>query len=164
MKRLDQKTVEYICRNLAERIRNDGAPSIIVSIRTGGDEIGRLLSEALDRSIVKIHIARPDRTDVYRRIARMNRLLAKVVYEALFLIDRPRMYDYPGISEGADVLIVDDAIHSGKTLRIARRWVDHFSPRRVRVATVADMRWWGRAEYSEYRSLVSFPWSKNRNE
>lgn len=162
MRRLDQVAVERICRSLADEIKKDGTPSVIVSIQTGGDEIGRLLSEMLGRTVVAIHIARPDRTDVYQRVARKSKLLAKIVYELLFLLDRPQMHVCPEISHGADVLIVDDAVQSGRTLRLARQWVERSSPRRVRVATVTDMRWWHRAEYAQYRSLVSFPWSKNR--
>lgn len=162
MRRLDQAAVERICRSLASQIKKDGNPSVIVSIRTGGDEIGRLLSKMLGRTVVEIHIARPDRTEVYQQIARKSKLLAKVVYELLFLIDRPQMHACPEISRGADVLIVDDAIQSGKTLRLAKQWVEQSSPRQVRVAAVTDMRWWHRAEYVQYRSPVSFPWSKNR--
>ncbi len=164
MKRLDHLKVAAVCRHLAGRIEKDGVPTIIVSIRTGGEEIGRLLSGMLGCEVVEMYIARPDRTGVYRKIARVSRILAKIVYELLFLVDRPRMREMPEIPLNADVLLVDDAIQSGKTICLARRWARRFSPKRIRVATITDMRWRNVSEYHRYRSLVSFPWSKNYQE
>lgn len=161
MKRLDRLKVAAACRYLSEQIKKDGIPTIIVSIRTGGEEIGRLLSGELGCDVIEVYIARPDRTGIYKRIARVNKILAKFVYELLFLIDRPRMHEMAEIPNGADVLLVDDAIQSGKTIRLARRWVRRSDPRRVRVAAITDMRWRNASEYHRYRSLISFPWSKN---
>jgi hypoxanthine phosphoribosyltransferase len=161
MRRLDRSKVAVACRRLTEQIEKDGAPSVIVSIRTGGEEIGQLLAGMLGCKVVEVHIARPDRTRIYKRIARVSKMLATIVYEFLFLIDRPCMIEMSQIPQGADVLIVDDAIQSGKTIRLARRWVKGFSPRRMRVAAITDMRWWNVSEYHIYRSLVSFPWSRN---
>lgn len=164
MKKLDYSMVVTKCRNLADRIEKDGIPTIIVVIRTGGDEVARLLAGMLKCEIVEIHIARPDRTAIYHRLAKVSRLWAMLVYEFLFLIDRPYMRQSPQLPLHADVLLVDDAIQSGKTICLARAWAKKFSPERVRVATITDMRWRRGGDYSECRSLVSFPWSKNNTE
>lgn len=147
---------------LWHKASQDYQPDAIVAILYGGEVVGETVYEASKIPLYKIIIKRPNRQKIYQRLARWSKFLAWFVYELLFLLDDPYVVEPISLPANKKLLVVDDAIHTGKTLRACRLALKRFRPKEVKVLTITDISGKHLADYSLYTETISFPWSLNR--
>ena len=114
----------WLTIRLADAIEGSGfKPDAIVAIARGGWIIGRLLSDFLDNpNVANVKI------EYYTEVAKTR--------------------DFPVITqpisinvEGKDVLLVDDVADSGRSLKVAKEYLNSLGAKEVRIATVYYKPW-----------------------
>lgn len=156
---LTEPQVKEDIETLWRDVRATYEPDALVTILHGGDFVGETIYELSGIPLYKILIQRPDRKKVYQKIARINKFLAWIVYEILFLIDMPKVSEPIIVPKSKKILLIEDGIHTGKTLRAAKIALKRFTPKEVRVLSLLDLHKPRLADFSLYHEKVSFPWS-----
>ncbi len=181
---LDEATFKQACRKLEDLVAQDFQPDLVVGIREGGLWVSRELFPSVSHVTVALH--RPT-TKQKRRLPR--RLLRSFPYAVL---DRMRIWEarwlhrkaplpYPegtwpeevptlpdaspaNESRCERILLVDDAVDSGRTLELIYRWLHAQRPDadiRSAVITVTTPKPILLPEYYLFYpdTLIRFPWS-----
>ena len=186
---VDQEHFEGLCRDLAERTR-DFRPDLVVGIATGGEVVARVMLPFLHEEVgmVSIRLQRPA-TEV-KQVLRVDRLLKRAPRRLVDLLRwveveyrelayrLSRRASGPSVTSPRDqvaldllhpvgevrrVLVVDDTVDSGRTLRLAQELVRAVNPlAEVRTAVLTST--WRRppvvADYCLFqRTLLRLPWS-----
>jgi hypoxanthine phosphoribosyltransferase len=153
--KLSWPDLQEIVTQVASEIRLGGVPQILIAISRGGLVPAVILSHLLDvRDVRVLTIIHTVDDQVYA---------AKT---ATAQVCRPETL---GVLDGADVLLVDDIVGSGKTLAAACTDVTAHGPGRIRSAalTANAARWPddrpGRPDHIGMlvRSWVVFPWERS---
>ena len=122
MKELD---AEALCRQLAEQIRPHVTPATaLVGIYTGGLWLAERLHKALG-------IAQP--------LGAIDVSFYRDDYGSKGLHARPQRTEIPFDVDGAHVILVDDVLFTGRTIRaVLNELFDYGRPARVRLAVLVD--------------------------
>jgi pyrimidine operon attenuation protein/uracil phosphoribosyltransferase len=116
---------EVLLAGLAEQIRRDASPSIaLVGIYTGGvwiaERLHRILGLSTPVGIIDVAFYRDD-------------------YKKTGLRPGVRPSDIPFKVEGADIVLVDDVLYTGRTIRAAMNEIfDYGRPTSIRLAALVD--------------------------
>ncbi len=161
MKILTYGQVEAAIVSSWDKIKEQYHPDCIVAISHGGDFVGEKYKSIAAIPLHKIIIQRPNRRPLYKRLLKVNKHLAWFVYELLFLIDKPRLVGAIKLPFYQNILIVEDGIHTGKTLAVCKKHVKQFNPKSIKVFSVMDISKRSLADFSVYKEKVQFPWSEN---
>lgn len=164
MKTISEKEIRVAVEESWKEISKNNVFDHIVAISHGGDSIGELFSKHSSLPLSKILIQRPDRRSIYRRLVKMNKYLAWVVYELLFLIDSPKVIGAMAIPNNKNIFLVDDGIHTGKTMRTCLNFINRFHPKSIYIFSYMDISKNKLANYSCSREKIIFPWSENYND
>lgn len=161
--------IDAHCATLSEMAR-DFAPEHIVSIRSGGWYIGKKVAENLGCPHLQITIRREVGSDF--DAAPKWRLIARLLLEDLRRIAMDPMV-LSGLSEqedatikGKKVLVIDDAVDTGKTLIVARRYFSDSQrkPGKLKTLTLVNMRGVQGIDYSLLKGMHCYPWSRISSE
>lgn len=134
---------------------------IILSIQNGGDFIGETISEITNKPLLKILIQRNDRKGIYKKIEKYNKFLAHIIYELFFIFDKPKVLSILNLPKNTKVLIVDDAIHTGKTIKVLENYLKKFNFENMDYFFFTKI---GKHKYnSVFNEKIIFPWSENYN-
>jgi pyrimidine operon attenuation protein / uracil phosphoribosyltransferase len=116
--------LERMAREIVER---DSAPVALVGIRQGGEPVAQQLARLLERGGAAPQLGMVDIT-LYRD-------------DAATALPSPRIgpSHVPFDMQGARVVLVDDVLYTGRTIRAALdALLDYGRPRRIELAVVAD--------------------------
>jgi len=137
-------------------------PDIVVCINRGGVLPGVEVARELQVPCSSLTVQRPFNTvEIYKR---MPKFIAEWYQVFLSLTMMPEVV--PGIHAsvmGKKLLMVDDAVHTGKTFRVATEYVSFLAPREVRTATLTYVRR-QHADFALKKGRYQFPWSRNSPE
>ena len=155
---LSWEKIDQIVSILAKRVESDGKPEVIIGIQRGGLIPGVILSHCLKvRYFLSFNINRTAYNGVNA--------------------EKISPYLGPNISfdivSDKDILLVDDIVGTGVTLRVVQDIINKYSPRRVRsLVCIVNRDNWDCANKSEVGTLISyigqevrgwvvFPWEVN---
>lgn len=138
------------------------SPDLIIAISQGANFIREKLSTITGIETISLAIGRPDRTNLWKKISKFNKKLASLMYEVCFLIDEPKILHKVAVPSSRKILIVDDGIHTGKTIKTCIQYLGGFSPVEIKVFSFMDLSKESISDYSICTEKVSFPWAKNR--
>jgi len=157
---LSWKEIDHIVSILAEKVQRDGNPEIIVGIQRGGLIPGVILSHSIGvRHFLPFNISRTtcDRVNAEKIAPRLGRSISSLKVVA-----------------AKDILIVDDVVGTGLTLRTVQHIMNMYSPLCVRsLVCVVNRDNWDSANEGEpatsisyigkeVRGWVMFPWEKDQ--
>ncbi len=183
---LDNEALVRACRQLVTKVCKSFDPDVIVGIATGGDRVGRLLFTYMQKAkpmlmYVEASASRPGTKSKKRALLS---LFPRVILDALRKFESWWLRLFPGTKErnfsmnppknvsellsshASRVLIVDDALDSGTTLRCAYDYIDKNFPGceiRTAVLTITNPSPDMEADYYLYNDcvLIRFPWSND---
>ena|SRR3990167_10026007 len=162
-RKVSQRQVSVYCNDLAQIIRQNYEPNLIVAIDTVGSIPAELIAQELDIPVVHLVVRR--NISIARRYALDPiplRWVMSIYHHFLFHTVKPVVSVDGGIDvSGKKVLIVDDTIHTGATVAISY----------LRQSNVLEIKTASLAYVSERKpdfSVLpsgnhSFPWSKDYN-
>jgi len=150
--------IDHIVSTLAEKVQSDGKPEIIIGLQRGGLIPGIILSHRLDvRCFISFNINRTihDGINAEKTTPRLGPNISFKLVEA------------------KDILVVDDVVGTGETLKIVKYMLNKFSPLRLRcLVCAANRKNWDLGNTEEPASLITyigmevhgwvvFPWEKD---
>ncbi|MDO8494889.1 MAG: bifunctional pyr operon transcriptional regulator/uracil phosphoribosyltransferase PyrR [Deltaproteobacteria bacterium] len=129
---LDEKQMDDLLRSIAKKIVGDGyGEAVLVGIQSRGVPLAHWLAKHVTQFAKKsppvgtldINLYRDDLSEVS---------------------DQPvvRKTDFPFTVQGADIILVDDVLYTGRTIRAALDCViDYGRPKRIQLAVLIDRGW-----------------------
>lgn len=149
-------------RELADLVKQDYSPDLVVAIATGGVLPAHEISNRLGVDYAELVIRRKiDLREIYEKIPRALSPFVKLYQGYLFMTINPSLINEGDfICEGLNVLLVDDTIHTGKTVHIARDNLIKRGAKQIRSAAINYVEG-HKPNYSVTRGRIKFPWSKN---
>ncbi len=158
---------EVLCEQLAERVR-ELRVDCVVSIESGGWFVGDQVARQLELPHLPITVRRfsNEERGVSECCSSVTRRFLAAVWHDLFRASRtPQVLQgIPGshskLIEGKRVLLVDDAIHSGKTVHTAREYLFKLGSVAVPVAALASVRGFQPSYLCMLEGHRCYPWSK----
>lgn len=179
------------CKELSNMIKKDYCPDLIIGVLTGGGFIGRQVYDYLKKqSSIEYTEIKIQRSGTQKKSRSVVKKLMKML--PYFILDRLRIIESDILEykakknnpkrEGSislnedvvsllrdgnkNVLLVDDAIDTGATLKLLKDYLITNYPKidvRVAVITVTMREPMIKADYCIYnnRTLVRFPWSND---
>lgn len=147
---------------LADLIKGDYSPDLVVAIATGGVLPAREISSRLNVNYAELVIRRNiDLRRLYRSVPKVLSPFVKLYQGYLFMTVNPSLIDAGDFTcDGMNVLIVDDTIHTGKTLDIAQDNLIGRGAKQIKSAAINYVNG-HMPDYFVARGKVKFPWSKN---
>jgi len=139
MKTISEKEVQDAVEHSWNELSKHYSPDEILAISKGGDTVGNIVASLSSLPVTKILIQRPDRKPLYRKLVRVNKNIAWLVYELMFLYDKPKIVQNINIPMNKNILIVDDGIHTGKTIHTCVKFLEKFKPKSVYVFSLMDI-------------------------
>lgn len=177
------------CNRLAESVIESGfRPTVVIGILTGGAVVSRIMAQRFRDAGIEFAYAetklqrnstvRKGRLGVRKYLRRMPRSLCNILRNVEMLLGEIAFYLKRGkslspavldeqvlsiLSDGAQVLVIDDAIDTGSTITAVKQGISERYPRsevRLAVLTVTHHRPLSWPDYHLYnRVLLRFPWS-----
>ncbi len=157
--------LERCCDKIAENVKTF-RPDYIVSIESGGWYIGHLLEKKLQLPHYSITVKRSiNLQKLYRIFPERLRIIPSIVQGLLFHCKDPMLQArLPTLTEsalkGKNVLLVDDAVHSGKTFFVAIEYLQSIGVGCIKTATVSNVFDNPVVDYYCYSGMYFFPWSR----
>lgn len=170
-----------VCRRLASMVSASGfEPEVVVGIRSGGVSVADALAEAFPGAKVDYAEASRPGTPMKKRLSWLLRIIPRSVADRLRMMESRRLSRRePGsrdarivfepsvslaLSGGCRVLVVDDAIDSGATMRAVCALIRSCYPSAVMrsaVVTVTTDRPVFTPDYAVFDdcTLIRFPWA-----
>jgi len=159
---LTLKEIEGLSTTLA-LMALDFRPDVVVSIKTGGWYVGEIVSHALNLQNHSITICRENDKDPHGKCSDFKKIIS--IIRRLFGKPSPLMVlkglDCEGsLLKNKKVLVVDDAVHSGKTLALAYEYLGSFEPSQLKSAVVGNVHSSNCVDYYIYDGVYCYPWSR----
>ena len=161
--RVSEHEVANLCNTLAQDIHQSYEPDLVIAIDTGGSVPGDLIAQAMGIPVMHLTIRRD--IDIARRYSLDPiplRWIMSLYHHYLFQTTMPTISVTSEIDvSGKKVLIVDDSVHTGKTIDVAIDYLKGLCISDVKIAalTYVSKR---RPDFSILRTgNYSFPWSKD---
>ena len=147
---------------LADLVRQNYSPDLIIGIAAGGVLPANEISKALNVDYGQLTIRRD--IDLYETYASAPKALlpfVKLYQGYLFMTTNPTLIEEGDfICENRNILLVDDTIHTGKTLQIAMNNLRQRGAGQIKTAAINYVD--GICpDYFAIRGRIKFPWSKN---
>jgi hypoxanthine phosphoribosyltransferase len=161
--------LESCCSEIADTVRTF-KPDYIVSIESGGWYVGHLLQAHLCVPHYTITIRRRiNLQNLYRPFPLQLRIIPSVWQGILFffkspVLQEPLLPPTETLLAGKRVLLVDDAVHSGKTLSVAIEYLRSIGAVHIKTAVISNVYGDPIANYYCYSGLYFFPWSRPSDE
>lgn len=160
-----QNTIEF-SRQLSEKIKLEYSPEIIIGIDNGGIlpciEIAKSLNLPYNIISIKRDI---DLSDLYNNSNKITYPLIKLYQGYLFLSTKPKLKKGLNINiENKNILLVDDTIHTGKTLELAKNYLQNFNLSELKIACINTIKSNNKIDFYLFKQRIRFPWSKNSKE
>ena len=140
MNKIDLKEAIHLSHQLATIIERDFIPDVIVTIKNGGVLPGIEISEKLGKPLLEIDIRRII-DDTFEKLYSdasedTRKIISKDFNEAWFATD-PKIVKTDRLDlKDKNILLVDDAVHTGKTLNVAKSYISTFKPSLEKTATL----------------------------
>ncbi|HEY0010808.1 MAG TPA: phosphoribosyltransferase [Candidatus Paceibacterota bacterium] len=161
--RVTESGVAECCRTLVGKVLEWDTPDLVIAIATGGTSPGNLMAEAMGIPVVHLHISRDIK--IKRRYSLDPiplRWILSAYHHFLFQTTMPKVLSDTEIDvSGKKVLIVDDSVHTGKTIDVAVRYVEGKHASEIKVATLARVSERCPDFFVLPPGNYSFPWSKD---
>ena len=162
-KRISQREVSDCCSDLAQIIRQNYKPNLVVAIDTGGSIPGDLIAQTLSIPIVHIVVRR--NINIVRRYSLDPiplRWIMSMYHHFLFQTVEPILSTNVNIDiSGKKVLIVDDIIHTGATVDVAVNYLKQARVLEIKTASFAYVSDRKPDFFVLPSGNYSFPWSKD---
>lgn len=140
MQQITVKKATGLSRDLAALVKNDFLPDIIVAIKEGGVLPGLEISKVFGKPLLTISIGRVSEREfdeAYERATEKEREeISKKFDEAWFRTDPKLFAGLTADVKGKNILLVDDAVHTGKTLDVARSYLATLEPSAIKTAAL----------------------------
>jgi hypoxanthine phosphoribosyltransferase len=162
-KRLPREKMQSYCNQLAEKVRAVYSPDLIVAIAAGGTVPGELISRNLGIPIAHITIRRNIQIHrMYHKDPWLQRSLWSLYHHYLFQTTKPEVFtEITADLSGKRILLVDDTIHTGATLDVAKAYFNKKAVLDIQIATLAYVS----DKVPDFSVLPKgnycFPWSKD---
>ncbi len=162
-RKVSQRQVSVYCNDLAQIIRQNYEPNLIVAIDTGGSIPAELIAQELGIPVVHLVVRR--NISIARRYALDPiplRWVMSIYHHFLFHTVKPVVSVGGDIGVfGKKVLIVDDTIHTGATVDVAINYLRQANVLEIKTASLAYVSE-RKPDFSVLPSgNYSFPWSKD---
>ena len=151
------------CHNLAEKVKLDYMPDVIVAIAKGGSTMGELMATILDIPLIHITIRRDININrMYNHDAILIRWIMSIYHHYLFQTQKPKILLGTEINiAGKKVLIVDDTLHTGATVDIAVSYLKDKGSSDIKIASLAYVSK-RKPDFSVLpKGNYCFPWSRD---
>jgi len=147
---------------LADLVRETYSPDLIIGIAAGGVLPANEISKVLNVDYGQLTIRRDiDLHETYSSVPKALLPFVKLYQGYLFMTTNPTLIERGDfICGNMNVLLVDDTIHTGKTLQIA---IDNLRQRGARQIKTAAINYVDGVcpDYFMIKGRIKFPWSKN---
>jgi hypoxanthine phosphoribosyltransferase len=159
------KEAAWLCKVLSVRLETYQI-ECVVSIESGGWFVGKHVSEYLDVPHVPITVRRfPSRSSCpsSSRFLVVQRFVSALWHDVLRASRAPQIIQGvpdPGAVKEKRVLLVDDAIHSGETIRVAREYLYRQGAMNVIVAALTSVQGFQPSFFCMLEGHRCYPWSK----
>lgn len=162
-RRISQQEVSVYCDELAQIIRKNYTPDLVVAIDTGGSVPGELIAQALGIPIVHLVVRR--KIPITRRYSNDPiplRWIMSLYHHFLFQTITPTIPVEISIDvSGKKLLIVDDTMHTGATIDVVVNYLKQAGVLKLKIATLAHVSK-RKPDFSALPSgNYSFPWSRD---
>ena len=155
-------TIDALCEKIVEKI-SDHPFDYVVGVETGGWYPGMMIAQLLGVPQLLITVRRiRGFQKFYRYFPSPLHLLPLVCSEILFLMSTPQLItkldsEVEVLIQNKSVLIVDDAIHTGRTMAVAKQYLSSLGAI-VKTAVLSNVK--GRAvDYYCLDGVFFYPWS-----
>lgn len=149
------------CFDLVQKIKSSNYhPDIIVGISDGGIMPAKQIGELLSVPVEILNVSRPSFVSLFKRMAHLNKLMATLIYEIMFLLSSPKIRESLKIPEGKNILLVDDMAHTGKTIRVSVKYINKKFPKSIKTAVISNKNN-SQVDYFVNNLEIIFPWSKD---
>lgn len=140
MDKIDLKKAINLSHQLAIIVERDFVPDVIITIKNGGILPGVEISEKLGKPLLEIDIRRIIDDTFEKRYSgaseNTRKMISKDFNEVWFATD-PKIVKVDKLDlKDKKVLLVDDAVHTGKTLDIAKSYLSTFKPWFIKTAAL----------------------------
>ncbi len=162
MNKIDLKEAIHLSHQLANMVRRDFVPDVIITIKNGGVLPGVEISEKLDKPLLEIDIRRIIDDKFEKKYSKASEDVKKEIskdFNKAWFATEPKIVKTDRLDlKDKKVLLVDDAVHTGKTLNAAKAYISTFKPSLVKTATLfyADKYV---PDYVLGRGEKQYPWS-----
>jgi hypoxanthine phosphoribosyltransferase len=161
--RVSPSRVRALCKTLAETVSISYHPDIVVAISFGGVTPGEYIAHELSVPVAHLILRRNINIGrMYNKDPIPLRWIMSAYHHFLFHTIKPTVQnDLDKSVAGMKVLIVDDSLHTGATIDIARAYLQAAGAAETRIACLAYVS----HRKPDFVALVqgnySFPWSKD---
>jgi hypoxanthine phosphoribosyltransferase len=146
---------------LARRIDEEFLPDIVVAVNKGGFLPGREIARRFDVPFACIQIARQFyMEDIFGRCPLALKPFLEIYYELRLMLTEPTIIEpFQRSGEYRRLLLVDDMVHTGKTMKVA---FDHIVNREHTIVRTSALCYVGRSKpnYFVKKGNYKFPWSR----
>lgn len=161
---INLKEAVALCEQLAERVKELRVDSV-VSIESGGWFVGDQIAQRLELPHLPITVRRF--TDEERGVSEccssfLRRLFVAVQHDLLRTSRAPQVLrgvSDPMLVKEKRVLLVDDAVHSGRTVTVARDYLFQLGSVAVPVVALASVRGFREPYLCMLEGHRCYPWS-----
>jgi hypoxanthine phosphoribosyltransferase len=161
--RVSEDQVGTSCVDLAGVVRRTYHPDLVIAIDMGGSMPGELTAEALGIPVRHITVGRDIRIGrMYNKDPLPLRCLMSTYHHYLFHTVKPKVIEALHIDiSSKKILIVDDSVHTGASLIVAKEYLKQNFVSEVKVATLTHV-----SKIKPDFSILPagnycFPWSKD---
>src|SRR3989344_3864837 len=138
-RKVSQREVSVCCNDLAQIIRQNYEPNIIVAIDTGGSVPAELIAQALGIPVMLLVVRR--NINIARRYSLDPiplRWMMSIYHHFLFRTVKPMVSVDGGIDvSGKKVLVVDDTVHTGATINVVVNYLRQAHVLEIKTASLA---------------------------
>lgn len=156
---------QQLCVDLAMRAEVF-KPDCVVSVEKGGWFVGDQVAKRLGLPHLQIAIGRfpeEETRSIYAELPLPFHLLGVLWHTLTWNARKPRLLEgigNPQSLEGKRVLLVDDAVHTGGTMRVAREYLLTFRPTSVDMAALSIVRGFQPMYLCMRQGHYCYPWSR----